>query len=462
MVKKYKLALLILPVLGIGSLVISLQIGAASATSTMPSQPLNITPSEEVYVPEGEFLMGCSEDTAGALGCDTDARPIHAVYLDAFYIDKTEVTNAQYAECVNAGQCLPPLLSSSGPSRPDYYNNPIYAHYPVLHVDWQRAAAYCHWIGKRLPTEAEWEKAARGTDRRPFAWGNEPLTCDRSNSTIPYLNEQGQYRERACVGDTMPVESYPAYPSPYGALNMIGNVREWVSDFYLKTYYSRSLYYNPTVLEYGDKGEHLVRGGSWRDIDRESTTWVRLDEAEIYKTQLIGFRCARTATQGTPTATPTSTPSPTPTPYAVHSIGADGGAVWLTYPQHLTLFIIPEGSLESQNVITLTYNRASDTQDLQTNNHSFSIAMQPQNDAGTSMPQSYLKHPARLFVGYHELSGIISNTLNLYRLTASVWTTEQITKVAQSPTYIIADIQQLGVYGLLGKTNRVYLPVVLR
>ncbi len=451
----------VLGVLLIGLMTTHLTTASFSATERHTLTTSNVASSQEVYVPAGEFLMGCSTDTAGDLGCDNDARPIHAVYLDAFYIDKTEVTNAQYAECVNAGRCLPPLSFSSS-SRPSYYDNPTYANYPVLHVDWQRANAYCQWLGKRLPTEAEWEKAARGTDRRPFAWGYAPLTCDKTNSNTFYYNWQGEYRESPCVGDTAPVGSYPDYPSPYGALDMTGNVREWVSDFYIRFFYVQSVYYNPTVVNQGDKGEHLVRGGSWKDIGPHSTTWIRLDEADIYETHLIGFRCARTAGHGTPTPTPTLTPTPTPTPYATRSIGTAGGAVWLTYPQHLTLLTVPQGSLDSKHVFTLTYNRVLNTQNLQANNHSFSIETRRQDNPSVEMPQSYLDQPVRLFLGYHELAGIIPNTINLYRLSASGWTTENITKVTQAADYLVADIQWLGVYGLFGETNRIYLPIVLR
>jgi len=243
---------------------------------------------------------------------------------------------------------------------------------------------------------------------------------------------------------------------------MTGNVREWVSDFYSRYYYRTSPYYNPTVVEYGDKGEHLVRGGSWKEIDRQSTTWVRLDEADIYETQLIGFRCARTAGGGgTPTPAPTATLTPTPTPYAARSIGAEGGAVWLTYPQHLTLLTVPEGSLNNQTTFTLTYNQPRETKELHSNNHTFSIEAQPQTGS-TELTQHYLENPVRLVMGYHELSGIISGTLDLYRLTAGGWTTAQITKVTQASDYIVADIQWLDIYGLLGETNRIYLPLTLR
>ena len=109
---------------------------------------------DEVFVPAGTFLMGCSNDLF-TRECDIDTHPVHGVYLDDFYIDRTEVTNAQYRTCEAAGACLPPL-SNKSETRNDYYTNPDYDNYPVIQVDWHRAKAYCQWAGKRLPTEAEW------------------------------------------------------------------------------------------------------------------------------------------------------------------------------------------------------------------------------------------------------------------------------------------------------------------
>ena len=154
-----------------------------------------------------------------------DEEPIHKVVLDAFSIDKTEVTNALYKDCEDQGVCDPPQDINSN-SQASYYGNPAFDDYPVIYVTWDQAKTYCEWRGGRLPTEAEWEKAARSADGRTYPWGE---TIDDTFANFNYG-----------IGDTTAVGSYENGKSPYGVYDMAGNVWEWVADWYSDTYYQRS------------------------------------------------------------------------------------------------------------------------------------------------------------------------------------------------------------------------------
>jgi formylglycine-generating enzyme required for sulfatase activity len=200
-----------------------------------------------VSIPAATFQMGC--DAANPLEvCAADQLPLHTVRLSAFRIDKYEVTNARYAACVKSGACSLPIFTYSR-THPDYYTNPAYAEFPVMYVNWNQASAFCAWEGRRLPTEAEWELAARGaSDTRAYPWGNIAPGPDRLNAAFR-------------VGDTTRVGSYPAGVSLYGALDMAGNVWEWTADWYAANYYSVSPAANPTGPA---TGEHkILRGGGW-------------------------------------------------------------------------------------------------------------------------------------------------------------------------------------------------------
>jgi formylglycine-generating enzyme required for sulfatase activity len=227
-----------------------------------------------VFIPAGDFLMGSVNSDSSA---SDDEKPQRTVYLDAYWIDQTEVTNAQYALCVAAGVCQPPSETQSY-TRSSYYGDAQYDNYPVIYVSWNEAAAYCAWVGGRLPTEAEWEKAARGTDGRIYPWGNQDPNCQLVNYS-------------SCAGDTSAVGSYPAGASPYGLLDMAGNVWEWVQDRYSDSYYASSPASNPPGPSSGDY--RVLRGGAWLNESRNARSADRgwLNPGNRYDSG--GFRCSR-------------------------------------------------------------------------------------------------------------------------------------------------------------------------
>jgi eukaryotic-like serine/threonine-protein kinase len=288
--------------IALGAMVILCAVGCGQVEPTIPPVPPTNTPVPTptpvpkagdtrirgrdgmtmVYVPAGEFRMGFTDaevDDAKSyrcMGCKrewfTDAQPQHTVYLDAFWIDKTVVTNAHYRKCVEAGTCIPPSVEVFTVT----YEDPSKDNHPVAWVTWDDAKTYCQWAGGRLPTEAEWEKAARGTDGRAYPWGN----SEPNNNKAQYYGYGGQ---------TVAVGSKLAGASPYGALDMAGNVWEWVADWYGSDYYSKSPSQNPQGPSSGEY--RLVRGGSTLKGEHTLRTSYRFGIGPTDKGADAGFRC---------------------------------------------------------------------------------------------------------------------------------------------------------------------------
>lgn len=240
-----------------------------------------INTEEMIFIPAGEFLMGSSDKDIQWFLSEyiyrrperfADEQPQLVVYLDAFYIDKYEVTNAQYKKFLSDTKRIPPY----------YLNEPLYNHpdQAVMGIAWSDALAYAEWAGKRLPTEAEWEKASRGTDGRIWPWGNQwdptKLNANDVGAVDGYVY-------------TAPVGSYPQGVSPYGVHDMAGNVWEWTASWYDRNYYNYSPKVNPKGPESGEN--HVARGGSW-DMNNDFTRCASrfgISPGSL----LTGIRCAK-------------------------------------------------------------------------------------------------------------------------------------------------------------------------
>ena len=263
------------------------------APAELPSiSPPDAKPAEEtlpemVAVPAGSFFMGCNEriDTE----CDSDERPGRRVDVGAFRIDRTEVTVARYAACVAAGSCgtegltMPYVNAREQPELARFCNwgNKGREEHPINCLTWAQAQAYCAWAGRRLPTEAEWEKAARGTNGLKYPWGNKTYgTVGKAVANVADETLRRNFPDWQVVDGyddgwegTAPVGSYPAGVSPYGAADMMGNVYEWLAD------------------ARGDL--QAVRGGSWHDLPKTARASYRGALDPRTRRADLGFRCAQ-------------------------------------------------------------------------------------------------------------------------------------------------------------------------
>lgn len=246
----------------------------AEATATVSPLLIDDYGVPMALVDAGPFTMGSHQGKY-------DQTPVHVVYLDTYYIDQFEVTNARYQECVNAGVCAQPLDFSSATHR-SYYGNLEFDNYPVIHVSWFMAQTYCEWRGGRLPTEAEWEKAARGSaDEREFPWGDEEPDCTFGN----FAGFSG------CKADVTEIGSYEKGISPYMLYDLAGNVWEWVQDWYGEYYYRESPERNPTGPETG--GHRVMRGGAFRYTVNAGRTSTRGFNSPKQGYDYTGLRCVK-------------------------------------------------------------------------------------------------------------------------------------------------------------------------
>lgn len=260
----------------------------ANARATQTAEAIIDTIKDTmVPIPAGSFEMGFLAGSGNIPGFEVtpepDELPSSQVTIAEFWVDRNEVSNQDYRECVEAEVCRPQQGGNV-----IYHRDPFYNQYPVVNISWDDARTYCQWLGKRLPTEAEWEKAARGTDGRVWAWGNEP----KDNLARPV--NRANVRDGVFEG-TRPVFDFFNGQSPYGAVNMIGNVWEWVNDWYSPTYYAArpNPVSNPVGPSQADSlNFKVIRGGSFRTFLTESRVDERNALSPDTRADDVGFRCA--------------------------------------------------------------------------------------------------------------------------------------------------------------------------
>ncbi|WKZ34593.1 MAG: SUMF1/EgtB/PvdO family nonheme iron enzyme [Anaerolineales bacterium] len=219
-----------------------------------------------VYIPAGDFTMGTDNPYAYA-----NEMPAHKVTLDAFWMDRTEVTNKMYGACVADGRCNPPDANSYE------FGDQNFDDYPVTDIYWLDANRYCSWAGRRLPTEAEWEKAARGTNERTYPW-----TWGWGNWSLSPMER----------GPTTAVGSTPIDASPYEVMDMYANVSEWVADWYAYDYYKNSPSANPLGPEKNEGGDKVIRGQSNSHLSNVTLLYRTSMPYDWWNDSDLGFRCA--------------------------------------------------------------------------------------------------------------------------------------------------------------------------
>ncbi len=254
--------------------------GAAGEDGVSAEGPVGKDGAPMVVIPEGEFIMGTNASDARS-----NERPEHPVWLPTYAIDKFEVTMTRYEQFMQAtGQMPPPLWDPEAVGE--------VGDHPAVGLTWKDAAAYCKWAGKRLPTEAEWEKAARGTDGRRYPWGHMQPFVDIANYNrgvwVSYKITLAPV-ESGVSGMSIRHGLKEGGKSPYGLYHMSGNAAEWVADFYDREYYSRSSKKSPTGPEKGEN--HVIRGGSWSDTPVGLRTTARVSAPPDYQDLTIGVRC---------------------------------------------------------------------------------------------------------------------------------------------------------------------------
>ena len=277
-------------------LLAALACGSPEEKNFEQSQYHAAPPTELVFVEAGSFTMGSDYHPGLDIGTGdvdepfSDEHPEYLVQLNAYSIEKTEVSNVQYRACVHDGACVDPHNAGNlGIS--DYYTAAAFEDYPVANVTRLMARDYCEWRGRRLPTEAEWEKAARGTaDDRTYPWGWAEPTCGLANISIILMRDD-EWQE-TCSGFPVPTGAYASSASPFGIRGMTGNVAEWVSDYYAADYYQAAgSGDNPQGPSSGD--QRVVRGGGFTSTALFARVSYRDHRAPEYYDPTVGFRCAK-------------------------------------------------------------------------------------------------------------------------------------------------------------------------